>query len=959
MEEFVNAPKIELSIALKNLDTAALSSPPTTKVRVFYSEDNRNFTFLGETELVIKDYNPDFKKTLEKHYLFEATQYIKVHVEHLVRENTFETLAVCTVSIGQLMVRSGQIAKFKLINPKNQNQGAGSMLIKAKSLQIDPSVAHIQCSGHKLPQNKGLTGKISPYFMIFRNENGEWRGVYESSSLKDCQGEPIWPPFQIALYKLCNNNYKSPLRFEFYHQSKKEKASKKVLGEFETSVSALLAGELSYNLVKPESKEKKFRGTIVFDRFKTEERYSLMDYLKGGLSINMVVGIDFTASNGDPRFPNSLHALRHYNGVQGLNEYQLVIYNVCQTLIKYMKEKQILSLGFGAKPFFPQFYSQKMHNCFPLTGNPAKPYVDGLNGLMQAYFTSLMYVQLYGPTFISSVVAEGMKKATYHKQIADGQYTVMLILTDGEIHDLTRTLGFIEQSSALPISYVVIGVGKERFNNVAQINSHNLQVNQTRPMQMRLRDCSQFLPFREFANQPQNFSRKLLSRIPSQVCEYMAMMGIKPKQQSNVDISQMEEQVGGEEEVIFQAGAQTLSQIDSKEKTSEEPEFNSAIENPTEQDGPQLNVVGGLQPMAGKSSNVSQMQNVPQFQQNPPQQRFPGSVGQSFGQQGGPQQSYSQPYQQQPHSDWQAQQNQHQQQGFYQPQSQYSQQSHPSQLGYAQQQYPQRPQFGQQQQQQHHSNPNQFYQGQQQFVPQSQRGFMTHQPKYNNSQYSPGNTPTQPQNYNINQPPINQHQQQQDTGNYAQSNNQINQQQQQNNQPEQFKVRSQPDSTPTSELQSQNKSLEAQRETQLSFNQSQSPISTNVESTAFSGPQSGDEIASNDLNSNLEEHKHGSEWESKPNRLETANKDTNLNPTVSGESDEKLAENQYPDNDFEPQVFDEMRVSKIKPAGNEEQANNSQPEENSKAIVQQQRLEGVIRRKSDDSIVPTSIAKDL
>ncbi len=40
---------------------------------------------------------------------------------------------------------------------------------------------------------------------------------------------------------------------------------------------------------------------------KLEKEYSFLDYLKGGMEINLIIGIDFTSSNLDPKLPNSLH----------------------------------------------------------------------------------------------------------------------------------------------------------------------------------------------------------------------------------------------------------------------------------------------------------------------------------------------------------------------------------------------------------------------------------------------------------------------------------------------------------------------------------------------------------------------------------------------------------------------------------------------------------------------------
>lgn len=42
-------------------------------------------------------------------------------------------------------------------------------------------------------------------------------------------------------------------------------------------------------------------------------------------------------------------------------------------------------------------------------------------------------------------------------------YNVMLIITDGEIHDMDKTRDLIVQAAEFPISIIIIGVGEESF----------------------------------------------------------------------------------------------------------------------------------------------------------------------------------------------------------------------------------------------------------------------------------------------------------------------------------------------------------------------------------------------------------------------------------------------------------------------------------------------------------------
>ena len=57
--------------------------------------------------------------------------------------------------------------------------------------------------------------------------------------------------------------------------------------------------------------------------------YSFLDYIIGGCQINFTVAIDFTASNGDPKEPSSLH----YINPSAPNEYTkalVAVGEVCQ-----------------------------------------------------------------------------------------------------------------------------------------------------------------------------------------------------------------------------------------------------------------------------------------------------------------------------------------------------------------------------------------------------------------------------------------------------------------------------------------------------------------------------------------------------------------------------------------------------------------------------------------------------
>ena len=55
-----------------------------------------------------------------------------------------------------------------------------------------------------------------------------------------------------------------------------------------------------------------------------------------------------------------------------------------------------------------------------------------------------------------------MKLATINRDERKSmEYTILLILTDGEIHDMEDTINNLIKSAKLPLSIVIIGIGSE------------------------------------------------------------------------------------------------------------------------------------------------------------------------------------------------------------------------------------------------------------------------------------------------------------------------------------------------------------------------------------------------------------------------------------------------------------------------------------------------------------------
>ena len=64
---------------------------------------------------------------------------------------------------------------------------------------------------------------------------------------------------------------------------------------------------INEKIKKKKGSKYKNSGELMVIRFECVPEFNFIDYVQGMLEINMMVGIDFTGSNGNPKDPSSLH----------------------------------------------------------------------------------------------------------------------------------------------------------------------------------------------------------------------------------------------------------------------------------------------------------------------------------------------------------------------------------------------------------------------------------------------------------------------------------------------------------------------------------------------------------------------------------------------------------------------------------------------------------------------------
>ncbi|XP_015989986.2 copine-9 isoform X7 [Rousettus aegyptiacus] len=412
-ERSVPATKIEITVSCRNLldlDTFSKSDPMV--VLYTQSRASQEWREFGRTEVIDNTLNPDFVRKFVLDYFFEEKQNLRFDVYNVD-------------------------SKTNISKPKD--------------------IATMQLCANKLDK-KDFFGKSDPFLVFYRsNEDGTFTICHKTEVVKNTLN-PVWQPFSIPVRALCNGDYDRTVKIDVYDWDRD--GSHDFIGEFTTSYRELSKAQNQftvYEVLNPRKKCKKKKyvnsGTVTLLSFSVDSEFTFVDYIKGGTQLNFTVAIDFTASNGNPLQPTSLHYMSPYQ----LSAYAMALKAVGEIIQDYDSDKLFPAYGFGAK--LPP--EGRISHQFPLNNNDEDPNCAGIEGVLESYFQSLRTVQLYGPTYFAPVINQVARAAA---KISDGsQYYVLLIITDGVISDMTQTKEAIVSASSLPMSIIIVGVGPAMF----------------------------------------------------------------------------------------------------------------------------------------------------------------------------------------------------------------------------------------------------------------------------------------------------------------------------------------------------------------------------------------------------------------------------------------------------------------------------------------------------------------
>ncbi|KAI8827199.1 KIAA1599 protein-like protein [Fimicolochytrium jonesii] len=521
--------KVQLRLSCRRLLNKDVLSKSDPQVVLFTANPIRGggWTEYGCTEMLRDTLNPDFAKAIELDYYFEEEQKLRFVVIDIDKPNgriqDQDLLGTYETTLANILSASGQHIQKPLVHPTNPNGKAGYLRVAAEEVTDSKSVIKMTFHGQKLDK-KDFFGKSDPFFQISKaQESGPPVVVFRSEHIRNTL-DPTWKPVVVTIADLCNGDLNRELQFDVLDWNKN--GSHTLIGGFRARTTDLLAARgKDYLLVNPKKQARKksyvHSGILHVLQFTMEEQPSLLDYLAGGTQLNLCVAVDFTASNGDPRNPSSLH----FVNPNAFNHYQEAIVSVGTILEPYDTDKRFPIYGFGAK-----LYDGNVSHCWPLNGNYGQPEVVGVSGLLEAYGSALQNVTLWGPTNFSPIINQvATQVRELETEVGPGlNYTILLMITDGAITDMENTIRAIVDAASLPLSIIIVGVGNADFTNMNILDADDVPL-RTPEGRTCERDIVQFVPYRTTAGNTAKLAKEVLAEVPHQFTGFMRQHAVKPR----------------------------------------------------------------------------------------------------------------------------------------------------------------------------------------------------------------------------------------------------------------------------------------------------------------------------------------------------------------------------------------------------------------------------------------------
>eukprot|EP00474_Spongospora_subterranea_P005100 CRZ05558.1 hypothetical protein [Spongospora subterranea] len=304
---------IEVIFSCQNLPNMDENSQSDAFIKV-ETTDNQGNRKKFRTETIMNNNSPSFIDRFRIEYAFEKEQKICLKIMESDNNNQNEDNRKYRVIDQTEFFLSQLVTTNELSIPLPKYRGS---TIKMQYLEVSSNpedILNLQISGANI---KGLSGRSlvswtsgktsNPYLEFWRaTDRDNLVPVYRTEAMmNNCY--PIWNPIQMNMQQFCNRDEESEITIKCIHYSVKN--NDRVIGVVRVTPKELVSGTIHALILKGGEKGDEPVGqlNIVHGDITRHPLNSFLDYIREGCEINLMVAIDFTASNGRATEKDSLH----------------------------------------------------------------------------------------------------------------------------------------------------------------------------------------------------------------------------------------------------------------------------------------------------------------------------------------------------------------------------------------------------------------------------------------------------------------------------------------------------------------------------------------------------------------------------------------------------------------------------------------------------------------------------
>ena len=474
----IKSEKIQLEFSIRN----AQSGSYLIQAKL---NDQQTLDYKSEVKNIDSTQNINFQTNFDCYFCFEKQQNLLITIYK--NNNAFQ---IINTTLGCI------IGSISCTYKKNFSQNE-SLVIKAKKYAKEEYMLNVKIKLKEKNADPNFFAKNKIYYAITANNNQidtssdiKKNGSFESNQIPI---HLLQPGYTVSFFYSYNNKL-----VHKYDRSIQQLENQK---KFKTQIS--LPNNIS---------------VLLEDNSEIIINYTLINYIKSGVNIALSIGIDFTGSNGHPK--DYLHS---HHSLKGPNAYERAITSCGKILGNYDYDQRFPVYGFGA--IVNSSNSKEASMCFNLNFSE-NPEIHTIDNIIKIYHDCLEKEKLTfsEPTYFTPLIKKVISR------INEGdihEYHILLILTDGVIDDLQQTIDILVEASTLPLSVIIVGIGKADFKNMKILDGDEIPLTSSKGEE-RMRDLVQFVPFSKYQNNAERLSMEVLAEIPRQIVEYYQYKKLNP-----------------------------------------------------------------------------------------------------------------------------------------------------------------------------------------------------------------------------------------------------------------------------------------------------------------------------------------------------------------------------------------------------------------------------------------------